>query len=177
MFRFSTSRLFNFARRKVARVLVGAALIVAPCGDVLAAEGNPPSTFGSTIGPALLCIDQIDPFYFWSYLNQFFGPPYKTEGGAYWFKVQGSLWGVAVTDVMVSDGASEQVFLAASFKDNPAKVSGAIAEMTGIRHVSEVTSQFSPLVSSVGSKIVYFEQGSKIYCAKYNLDYVRPHPR
>jgi hypothetical protein len=33
--------------------------------------------------------------------------------------------------------------------------------------------QYAPLISGMGSKIVYFGQNSKIYCAKYNLDYSR----
>jgi hypothetical protein len=171
---FTTFRRLFSVGREMARALLGAALIVAASSSTATAAGGPlPSTFGSTIGQALLCVDQVDPFYFWSYLNQFFGPPYKAEGGAYWFKVPGTLWGAAITDVLVSDGASEQVFLAAVFKDNPTKLSGAIAETTGVRHNSEDFSQFSPLVSGLGSKIIYFEQGSKIYCAKYNLDYMR----
>lgn len=166
-------RLFNVGR-KLAAALLGAVLIAAnSSAGAAGAGGSPPSTFGSTMGPALLCVDQIDPFYFWSYLSQFFGPPYKAEGGAYWFKVQGTLWGAAITDVLVSDGASEQVFLAAVFKENPAKLSSAITESSGMRYGSEDASQFSPLVSALGSKIIYSGQGSKIYCAKYNLDYLR----
>lgn len=106
-------------------------------------------------------------------MNQFFGPPYKTEGGAHWFKVQGQLWGATITDVMVSDGAGEQVFLAAAFKDKPAKLASAIAETTGMLYVNEEASPFSPLISNMGSKIVFSGQGSKIYCAKYNLDHMR----
>lgn len=176
MLSISTFQPFTVARKQLAGLFAGAALMAGSCGAV-AAGGAPPSTFGSTIGQALLCVDHIDPFYFWSYLYQFFGPPYKTEGGAYWFKVQGTLWGATITDVMVSDGASEQVFLAASFKDSPAKLSVAIAEATGMRYFSEVSAPFSPLTSNMGSKIVFAGQGSKIYCEKYNLDYARQHLR
>ena len=137
------------------------------------AAGTQPTTFGSTIGPALLCVDQIDPYYFWTYMNQYFGPPYKREGGAYWFKVEGTLWGAPISEVLVSDGAYEQVFLAASFKDGPAKLSAAIADSTGIRHFNQTTAPYSPLVSGMGSKIVYTGQSAKIYCAKYNLDFRR----
>jgi hypothetical protein len=177
MLTISPLRPFTVARKQVAGLLAGAVLMAGSCGGAVAAGGAPPSTFGSTIGQALLCVDHIDPFYFWSYLNQFFGPPYKTEGGAYWFKVQGTLWGATITDVMVSDGASEQVFLAASFKDSPAKLSVAIAEVTGMRYFNEVTTPFSPFASNMGSKIVYAGQGAKIYCDKYNLDYARQHLR
>jgi len=170
---YATFKLLLIARLRRAAALAAAVLLYATLGGAALAAGAPPSTFGSTLGPALLCIDQIDPFYFWSYMNQFFGPPYKREGGAYWFKVEGTLWGAAITEVMVSDGANDQVFVAASFKDDPAKLAAAIADATGIRHSSEVPFQYSPLISGLGSKIVYFGQNSKIYCAKYNLDYSR----
>ena len=171
---YSTFQLLLLAVIKRAVAIAALLLIVLVAGVARAAE--PPTSFGSTIGPALLCIDQIDPFYFWSYLNQFFGPPYKREGGAYWFKVQGTLWGAAINEVMVSDGANEQVFLAASFKEAPAKLADAISEVTGIRHINEVPFKYTPLISSLGSKIIYAGQNSKIYCAKYNLDYMRQHP-
>ena len=156
-----------------AGALAGAVLVYSALSGVAWAAGAPPATFGSTIGPGLLCIDQIDPFYYWSYMNQYFGPPYKREGGAYWFKVEATLWGETVTEVMVSDGASEQIFLAASFKGDPAKIAASITDSTGIRHTNQVPSRFSPLISGMGSKIIYFGQNSKIYCAKYNLDYMR----
>ncbi|HUX91854.1 MAG TPA: hypothetical protein VMV48_14305 [Gallionellaceae bacterium] len=167
--------LFN-ARLKVAGALLGAALLLpAQAAAAPAAAPAVPSTFGVTIGPALLCVDHIDPFYFWSYMNQFFGPPYKREGGAYWFKVQATLWGATLTDVMVSDGENQQVFVAASFKASPAKLSIAIQNSTGFSHKAEMPFLYSPLVSAMGSKIVYFDQSSKIYCSKYNLDYNRRH--
>lgn len=164
---------FNAALKR-ACMLLGAALLVTIQGNAAGAEkGEIPSTFGTTIGSGLLCVDQIDPFYYWSYMNQFFGPPYKREGGAYWFKVTATLWGATITDVLVSDGDNQQVFLAASFKDSPAKLADAISASTGIRHVNEESFKFSPLRSSVGSKIIYFDKNSKIYCAKYNPDYMR----
>ena len=148
-------------------------MLLSPYGGAARAAGEPPTTFGVTIGTALMCADQIDPYYFWTYLNQYFGPPYKSEGGAHWFKVQGTLWGAAITEVLVSDGFSQQVFLAATFKDNPDKLSASIVDATGMRYLKQTSAPFSPLVSSLGSKIIYFGQSSKIYCAKYNLDFIR----
>ena len=170
---YTKFRLWQIAPLRRAWALPAAILLCATLSAAARAAGDPPSTFGSTIGPALLCIDQIDPFYFWSYLNQHFGPPYMHEGGAYRFKVQGILWGASITEVLVSDGANDQVFLAANFKENPAKLSAAIEAAAGIRHINEVPFKFSPLISSLGSKIIYAGQNSKIYCAKYNLDYMR----
>jgi hypothetical protein len=177
MHQFSAIDFLPRARLKMAAVLAGVAMMAVPfSGAALAAGGAMPSTFGSTIGAALLCVDHVDPSYFFSYMKQFFGQPYKSEGGAHWFKVQGTLWGANITDVMVSDGELQQVFVAASFKDNPAKLADAIAVAAGIRYSNEEAAQYSPLISSLGSKIIYSGQGSRIYCAKYNLDYSRSHP-
>ena len=157
------------AKLKMAGTIMGALLAIAPYSGPAFAV---PSTFGTTIGSALLCLDQIDPFYFWSYLNRFFGPPYKKEGGAYWFKVQASLWGAPVSDVMVSDGSGRVIFLAAAFtKMKPAALSGAISGSTGIGYTNSEAIQYSPMISNLGSKIIYFGQNSKIFCAKYNPSY------
>jgi hypothetical protein len=177
MHQFSAINFLPKARLKMVATLAGAVMMVVPFHvTAWAAGGAMPSTFGSTIGAALLCVDHVDPSYFFSYMKQFFGQPYKSEGGAHWFKVQGTLWGANITDVMVSDGGQQQVFVAASFKDNPAKLADAIAVAAGIRYSNEDATQYSPLISSLGSKIIYSGQGSRIYCAKYNLDSSRSHP-
>ena len=72
-----------------------------------------PSTFGPVIGSALLCRSHLDNKYFLSYLTSAFGPSYKREGGAYWFKADGLLWGTPVTDILLSDDSSELVFVGA----------------------------------------------------------------
>ena len=51
----------------------------------------------------MLCLNQLNSKYFYDYLFEAFGKPYKTEGGAYWFKAAGSnIWGMEITDVMVN---------------------------------------------------------------------------
>jgi len=151
---------------KTAGLALGALLLGAHCPQGALAA---PSTFSTTIGTALLCLDQIDPLYFWSYLNRFFGPPYKKEGGAYWFKTPTTLWGAPVSDVLVSDGTGRVIFLAAAFTNTkPDALSSAILGTTGIGHTKSEPAQYSPLTSGVGSNIIYFGQNSKIYCAKYN---------
>ena len=162
------------ARYKMIGAIMGTLLMIASCPAPALAV---PSTFGPTIGAALLCLDQIDPFYFWSYLNRFFGPPYKNEGGAYWFKVQTTLWGAPVSDVLVSDGSGSVIFLAAAFTSTkPDSLSSAIAGSTGIGYTKSEPIQYSPLMSNLGSKIIYFGQDSKVYCAKYNPVYYQSHP-
>jgi hypothetical protein len=126
-----------------------------------------PSTFGPVIGSALLCRSHLDNAYFYSYLSTAFGPSYKHEGGAYWFKADGTLWGAAVTDVMVSDDSSELVFVGAVTESAPDKLDEAIRAAAGPRHVAADSSAFPVRVAVPGSRIVYFNNKSKIYCAQY----------
>ena len=125
-----------------------------------------PSTFGTTIGRRLLCLDQQDTAYYFDYLTEAFGPSYKHEGGAYWFKAGASLWGVQVSEVMVSDGYSTMNFLAAVADLTPDKLEEAIAANMGVRHRIADASKYPVRESSTGSKIVYFNGKAKIYCGK-----------
>lgn len=143
-----------------------AALALAACLAPLAAFGAP-STFGPVIGSALLCRSHLDNAYFYSYLTIAFGPSYKHEGGAYWFKADGSLWGAQVSDIIVSDDTSELVFVGAVAETTPDKLEQSIRTASGVRHVAADASAFPVRRSLPGSKIVYFNDKSKIYCARY----------
>ncbi len=145
----------------VGALLCGVALGVA--GPALAA----PSTFGPIIGSAILCRSHLDNAYFYNYLSQAFGPAYKHEGGAFWFKADGTLWGAPVTDIMVSDDTSALVFVGAVTETAPDKLEEAIRGAVGVRHEVRDASTFPVRESNPGSKIVYFNAKSKIYCAKY----------
>src|SRR3954469_14727727 len=103
-----------------------AALVLAAAWLCALPAGAAPSTFGPVIGNALLCRSHLDNAYFYSYLTAAFGPSYKHEGGAYWFKADGTLWGAPVSDVMVSDDSSELVFLGAVSDSTPDKLDEAI---------------------------------------------------
>lgn len=129
--------------------------------------GAAPSTFGPVIGNALLCRSHLDNAYFYSYLSSAFGPSYKHEGGAWWFKADGTLWGATVTDIMVSDDTSELVFVGAVTESTPDKLDEAIRAAVGTRHRPQDASAFPIRESAPGSQIVYFNNKSKIYCAKY----------
>ena len=144
-----------------ARVL---ALALAASG---AAAQAVPSTFGPVIGNAVLCRSHLDSGYFYAYLSSAFGPSYKHEGGAFWFKAEGSLWGTAISDIIVSDDSGPIVFVGAVAEATPDKLDEAIQSSVGTRHYKIDTSSFPVLESSPGSKIVYFNARSKIYCAKY----------
>jgi hypothetical protein len=150
-------------RWKWAAGALAAALLWAQAMPVIAA----PSTFGPVIGSALLCRSHLDNAYFYSWLTAAFGPSYKHEGGAYWFKADGTLWGTPVSDVMVSDDSSELVFVGAVADSTPDKLDEAIRNTAGPRHTAIDSSAFPVRVSGPGSAIVYFNAKSKIYCAKY----------
>jgi hypothetical protein len=156
-------RFFGQGFSSVLRAAFGGALLwtAAPIA------GAVPSTFGPVIGNALLCRSHLDNAYFYSYLTSAFGPSYKREGGAWWFKADGTLWGATVTDILVSDDSSELVFVGAVTDSTPDKLDEAIRAAVGTRHRAQDGSAFPVRESAPGSRIVYFNDKSKIYCAKY----------
>ena len=156
-------RLIGLGSASAVRAACAAALlwIAAP------QAGAAPSTFGPVIGNALLCRSHLDNAYFYSYLSSAFGPSYKHEGGAWWFKADGTLWGATVTDIMVSDDSSELVFVGAVAEATPDTLGDAVLAAVGLRHVKVDNSQFPAMAGNLGSKIVFYNTRSKIYCAKF----------
>ncbi|UVW29827.1 hypothetical protein [Massilia sp. H6] len=133
-----------------------------------------PSTLGPVIGHALLCRSQLDNRYFHDYLSTAFGPAYKREGGAWWFKAEGAaLWGVEVKEFMVSDDSNELVFIAAVMDATPLELEQGIRTAYGIRFKPVDATAFSLRVSNPGSTIAYVNDKSKIYCAKFKPQPVR----
>lgn len=126
-----------------------------------------PSTFGTVIGNALLCRSQLDNRYFYDYLSTSFGPAYKREGGAYWFRVEATLWGAEVKEVMVSDDSSDLVFIAALTESTPEELEGAIRASAGMAYRPADASPYPLRVSNPGSTIAYMNDKSKIYCKKF----------
>ena len=139
-------------------------LLLCPSAPVGAAA---PSTFGPVIGSALLCRSHLDNVYFYSYLSSAFGPSYKREGGAWWFKADATLWGAQVTDVIVSDDTSELVFIGAVMLGAPDKLDEAIRAAVGVHHRAQGATTYPVRESAPGSQIVYFNDNAKIFCAKY----------
>jgi hypothetical protein len=138
-------------------------------------QDKQPSTFGPVIGGALLCRDQIDNNYFYSWLSSHFGAPYKHEGGAFWFRTgEATLWGAPVSEVMVSDDTSELVFLAAAAEVPPDQLAQAIRGAVGVPYPAADSSQYPLRVSATGSTIAYYNSKSKIYCAKFKPLPLRP---
>jgi len=129
--------------------------------------GAAPSTFGPVVGSALLCRSALENRYMQGYLMTAFGPAYKHEGGAFWFKVDVKLWGAQVTDVLISDERSAIVFVAAVIEAAPARLEESIRSLAGVAHRPVDRSATPVRESAPGSKIVYFNTRSKIFCAKY----------
>ena len=138
-----------------------------PVSGVLAQAKPAPSTFGQVVGNAVLCLDHIDNKAFYAYLLTAFGPAYKNEGGAYWFRTDATLWGAPVTDVIVSDDTSALVFMGVVADSTPEKLEPAIRSASGLRFNKLDNSAFPVRASEPGSKIVYFRSKAKVYCAKY----------
>jgi hypothetical protein len=131
-------------------------------------QDKQPSTFGPVIGSALLCRDEIDNNYFYSWLSTHFGAPYKHEGGAFWFRTgEATLWGAPVTEVMVSDDTSELVFLAAVAEVPPDQLEQSVRAGAGVHYPAADGSPYPLRISAMGSKIAYYNNKSKIYCAKF----------
>jgi hypothetical protein len=126
-----------------------------------------PSTFLPVIGNALLCRSHLDNRYFHDYLSTAFGPAYKREGGAYWFRVEASLWGAQVKEVMVSDDTGDLVFIGALTTSKPPDLEAAIHAASGAAFKVADASPFPLRISNPGSTIAYMNNQSKIYCAKF----------
>lgn len=143
-------------------------LLLAALWPALAAAQIVPTTFGTIIGNGLLCRDQTDNSYYYQYLATAFGPPYKHDGGAYWFKTDSAnLWGVEVSELIVSDDTSALVFLGAVAEVTPEELETAVRNQTGTQYAKIDSSAFPVRESHLGSRLVYFNRKSKIYCAKF----------
>ena len=132
-----------------------------------APAGAAPTTFDPLIGSALLCLDHVENRYFQSWLTSAFGPAYKREGGALWFKAEGNLWGANVTDIVISDDTSDVVFVGALLDSTPEELEEAVRKTAGIAHAVTDRSRFPVRQSRPGSRIVFNRDKSKIYCARY----------
>ncbi|MBY0238830.1 MAG: hypothetical protein K2X55_05905 [Burkholderiaceae bacterium] len=149
-------------------------LALARCGVLLAAlvslstHAVTPTTFGTVIGSALLCNDQISNQAFYDYMVRFFGPPYKRDGGAWWFRTPDArLWDTEISEVMVSDDSWPLVFVGAVAETTPDLLEQAVSAQSGVRYAKIDSSRFSVRETRPGSRIVYFDRKSKIYCAKF----------
>jgi hypothetical protein len=126
-----------------------------------------PTHFSNTIGSALLCQSQIDSYFFTDYMNTYFGKPTKTEGGAYWWPMKGTLYGTKLDSIFVSQESTTSVFIGAVFIDPPETLLQNILNSTGI--IFKATQDPEKWSSSSFSVIVKYHQEqtpSKMYCFK-----------
>jgi len=132
------------------------------------AHSAPPSHFGTVMGSGLLCRDETTNRYYFDYMVQYFGQPYKREGGAYWFRTQGAtLWNMPILEVMVSDETFPYAFVGAVVDGKPEDLEKAITTQDGLRYATIENSRYPVRESKAGSRIVYFNTRSKIFCAKF----------
>lgn len=127
-----------------------------------------PMDFTVQVGHAVLCLSHVEPGYFYNYLAAAFGPPYKREGGAYWFRTPGAkLWESSAEEVFVSDGSSAYAFIGVLTPTPPQDLATALAASApaGVGF-AEITpgQRYSPWRSRAGSVIAYQGTGGKVYC-------------
>ncbi|MGV7210422.1 hypothetical protein ACLB1G_21520 [Oxalobacteraceae bacterium A2-2] len=151
--------------------------LAAALAPPVAAQGVP-THFGTIIGNGLLCRDETDNGYFYNYLLKAFGAAYKHEGGAYWFRTDNAnLWGIPISEVMVSDDTSALVFVGAVAEATPEELEKAIIDKVGVHYARIDSSPYPVREAKPASRIVYFDTKSKIYCAKFKpLPPVQPPP-
>lgn len=134
--------------------------------------GSQGSTFSTTFGTAVLCLDDLAPAYFYDTMRQRH-PPYKTEHGAYWFKTAEQLFGAPLTEVFISDGSSRHDFVGAVSTLSPAELAAVISAAApaggGFKRLSR-TDRYSVFVSPTGSEIAYHGNKGKIFCRRDQIE-------
>lgn len=135
-----------------------------------------PTTFGTEIGHPLLCLTQLNSNYFYDYLRHFFGQPYKHEAGAYWFRTDGQLWDARISEVLVGDLSSQVEFIAAVVETNPEALVESIRKRHGVTYrqirddgTGPYTGPYPVREAHNGSRVIYYGNRAKIYCAKSQL--------
>ncbi len=128
-----------------------------------------PTTFEPVVGSALLCNGHIDPVFFRDYLSAHFKPPYKTQGGAYWFKPEGArLYGSEVEDIFVSDESAAVDFLGVVINERLPAVRQRVLDAKGV--VFSPDASETALRSPSGSFLIgYGGSKTKLFCVKYRV--------
>ncbi len=160
-----TSRIRSRMFLSLLLVLAGMPVAAGPTAPPM------PSTFNTTIGDALLCLDALDPAYFYQYLQTWFGAPYQHSGGGWWFRTPSNakLWNVRITSIIVSDNTANLRFIAAETDVSTDKLAQAIHDAAGLVYQPGNPGKWPLLVSNTGSTIAWEQDKSKIYCAKNRL--------
>lgn len=127
------------------------------------------ATFSTTLGMAVLCLDDLSPGYFYDYMRRK-QRPYKTEQGAYWFRTAERLFGAPITEVFISDGSSRYAFVGAVSSLSPSELAEVVSAGApaggGFSRLSR-TDRYSIFVSPAGAQIAYQGNRGKIFCRQY----------
>jgi len=126
------------------------------------------STFSTTVGTAVLCLDDVEPGFFRNYMTAI-KPAYKQEQGAYWFKASAEMYGAAVTEVFVSDESSAHRFIGVLTSLPPDQLAEAVNKAapagTGFRK-DNPDDKYSTYTSLSGSVIAFQGKNGKMYCRR-----------
>jgi hypothetical protein len=136
------------------------------CVTTVHAVGPRPD-FGVTVGPAILCRDMLDMKFFYDYLSASFGPAYKREQGAYWFRAKAQLFGKDIKEVFISDQSSDWVFVGAIFNAKPDEIAKVVQTEVGTNFIKTVKGyQYSPYQSQGTSEIMWQDKDAKLLCRR-----------
>jgi len=126
------------------------------------------STFSTTVGMAVLCLDDVEPGFFYNYMSQI-KPPARREHGAFWFKTSEQLFGAPLSEVFVSDGSTRHSFVgvvSALPPDQLAEAVAAAAPAGGRFKKRNPADKYSTFVSSSGAEIAYQGKNGKLFCRR-----------
>lgn len=130
------------------------------------AQAAVPTHFETVFGSALLCRDQVDPIYFAAYLKQYFGPSVRTEGQAYWYKIDAGLFDVPVKEAFVSIPGARFDFIGIVIDTEIEDARTRVQKYTGETYYPDPFQKTSR--TPAGSILInYGAKQSKIYCVKY----------
>ena len=150
----------------IARLTLTLAAVLATFASDAFAVGPKPD-FSVTVGPAILCRDKLDMKFFYDYLSASFGPAYKREQGAYWFRAKAQLFGKDIKEIFISDQSSDWVFVGAIFNAKPDDLAQAVQASAGTVFAKSASSyRYSPYQSQGTSEIMWQTNDAKLLCRR-----------
>ncbi len=126
------------------------------------------TTFATTVGTAVLCLDDVEPGFFRNYMTAI-KPAYKKEQGAYWFKASADMFGATVTEVFVSDETSAYRFVGVLTSLSPDQLAETVnkAAIAGVAFKKDnPKDRYSTYTSPTGSIIAFQGKNGKMYCRR-----------
>ncbi|HXA46429.1 MAG TPA: hypothetical protein VNW52_02275 [Burkholderiaceae bacterium] len=151
--------------RRLKILFLSATLFLACITNAYAVGPRP--DFGVTIGPAILCRDLLDMKFFYDYLSASFGPAYKREQGAYWFRAKAQLFGKDIKEIFISDQSSDWAFVGAIFNVKPDELAKAVQASAGTDFSKTVQGyQYSTYQSQGTSEIMWQANDAKLLCRR-----------